>query len=100
MSALANSAPRSGSVACAAPLMGLIHNGRIGDPGGSEAVPAIFLSGGLLLPVSNGPMPRHAENRLDFPSSKAYPGSRCGNGTSTAPSGPIHDAVSPDAASP
>jgi hypothetical protein len=36
MSALANSAPRSGSVACAAPLMGLIHNGRFGDPGCSR----------------------------------------------------------------
>ena len=59
MSALANSAPRSGSFACRAPLMGLIHNGRFGGPGGSEAVPTMFLPGALLLPLSNGPMPRH-----------------------------------------
>jgi hypothetical protein len=77
-----------------------MHNGRFGDPSGSEAVPTILLPGALLLPMSNTPMPRHAENRLDFPSRKAYPGSRCGNGTSTAPSGPLPNAVSLDAASP
>ena len=42
MSALANSAPRSGSVVCRAPPMGLVHNGRNGGPGGSGAVFAIF----------------------------------------------------------
>jgi hypothetical protein len=73
---------------------------RFGDPDASEAVPTIFLPGGSPDPVSSGPVPRQAENRLDLTPRKVYPESRGAHRTSTASSGSCRDAVSLDASSP